>query len=81
MQNYRSGSTTEDFDLRADVRKGTRVTTVIHSDRDKSVEHSSSGDGRKSSHRGGRGRWNSSVSRLTEVSSDDEGRDKEHLSS
>jgi hypothetical protein len=66
----RNGSVVEEFGLRADLGKSRGVETFVESDFDKDVERSSR---EMSGHKGLEGgMWSNSVSRLTEVSSDEE---------
>lgn len=59
-QNSRDAA--EEFGLRSDIGKNRGVTTVIGSANEMDLERDGSG----------KGQWNNSVSKLTEVSSDDE---------
>ncbi|KIM95532.1 hypothetical protein OIDMADRAFT_133757 [Oidiodendron maius Zn] len=68
MQNYsgKKGTDAGEFGLRADLGHSRGVTTIIESDGDKDLEF---GNGDKV-------KWNNSASKLTEVSSDEEGKER-----
>lgn len=67
MQKYsgKKGTDTGEFGLRADLGHSRGVTTIIESDGDKDLEIGN----------GERIKWNNSASKLTEVSSDEEGKE------
>jgi hypothetical protein len=70
----RNGSVVEEFGLRGDIGKNRGVTTFIESNADKDLEHSSR---EMNGHRGLEGsKWTNSRSRLTQVSSDEEERER-----
>jgi hypothetical protein len=80
MQKYSSkkGTTTEEFGLRANIGKNRGITSIRDNDGDKDLER---GSREMNIERAERGRWNNSVSRLTAVSSDEDGQDREDLKS
>lgn len=76
-RSSRKGASVDEIGLRSDIGKNNGVTTIINSTGEKGLEH---GGSEANCYREGRGQWNTSASRLTEVSSDDEGRETGRLS-